>query len=313
MSRCSTRIQQIGTLRFGRRTTLAVLWIIAMILAINRFVLPLKGRSHPYLVSCSDNQLYVVKSYDNPLGTRSLVSELLGARLADKVGLPVAPATVVAVPQFHLTHDEAALRKPRRHIPPGLHCAIRYVVDPRSGQVYDYLPATMLSHVKDLKTFAGALAFHLWVQNHDRPQVVYWRLHHSSEYRAVFIDHGMCFGGPEWHFDLCQGTGLYYHAAVYNDIQTWDSFEPYLSTIENIRCEELMELASDVPQEWCDDLFSLRAMIIRLYERRLEVRELLKNCIRSHPEYFPNWCAIETVSGLDPIPISAGTNKLVWV
>jgi glutathione synthase/RimK-type ligase-like ATP-grasp enzyme len=46
---------------------------------------------------CSDQAYYVVKFQNNPQGVRILANELLGTRLAARMGLPTPVAAVVEV------------------------------------------------------------------------------------------------------------------------------------------------------------------------------------------------------------------------
>jgi hypothetical protein len=48
---------------------------------------------------CSDGHYYVVKFQNNPQHRRILVNELLGTRLAARLGLPTTPVAIVNVPE----------------------------------------------------------------------------------------------------------------------------------------------------------------------------------------------------------------------
>jgi len=265
-----------------------------MKLTAETFIRRLKGSSQPLLLRCSDKRFYVTKFQGNPQGNHVLANELLGSRLGTKIGIPVAPSFVIEVSDSFLSQSpEISFKSPQGQSPiaEGLHCGSRYVINPAVGSTYDYLPATMLDRVADLNPFAGALAFHLWVQNHGNPQPVFWRPSIRHLYRVTFIDHGLCFGGPNWHWHLGrgQGTALYFHRAVYREIDGWSSFEPFLRAIENIRLEELQALAEGIPECWCGDSVQLDQMLQRLFARKLLVRDLITACVAAHPEHFPLW------------------------
>ena len=57
----------------------------------------MRGGAQSHLMRCEDENYYVVKFQNNPQGTRILANELLGTRLAARIGLPVAPVAVVEV------------------------------------------------------------------------------------------------------------------------------------------------------------------------------------------------------------------------
>lgn len=55
---------------------------------------------------CEDEEYYVVKSQNNPPGLRILANELLGTRLAARLGLPAAGASVIEVRDELIAHTE---------------------------------------------------------------------------------------------------------------------------------------------------------------------------------------------------------------
>src|SRR5580692_8422977 len=57
----------------------------------------MRGGAQSHLMRCSDENYYVVKFQNNPQHRRVLVNELLGTRLASRLGLPTAPVSVVEV------------------------------------------------------------------------------------------------------------------------------------------------------------------------------------------------------------------------
>src|SRR5713226_6417980 len=52
----------------------------------------MRGGSQSHLMRCSDGNYYVVKFQNNPQHRRILVNELLGTRLARRLGLPTKSA-----------------------------------------------------------------------------------------------------------------------------------------------------------------------------------------------------------------------------
>ena len=78
----------------------------------------MRGGAQSHLMRCADDSYYVVKFQNNPQGVRILVNELLGTRLAARLGLPVAGASVVEVrPELIARTDvykRQALPKPAR-------------------------------------------------------------------------------------------------------------------------------------------------------------------------------------------------------
>jgi hypothetical protein len=57
----------------------------------------MRGGAQSHLMRCSDGNYYVVKFQNNPQHRRVLVNDLLGTRLASRLGLPTAPVAVIEV------------------------------------------------------------------------------------------------------------------------------------------------------------------------------------------------------------------------
>src|ERR1700685_1422032 len=118
----------------------------------------MRGGAQGHLMRCSDGNFYVVKFQNNPQHLRVLANELLATRLAESVGLPVPVAEIITVKEWliantpELRMDAAGLSS---HCKGGLQFGARYVCDPAEGQVFDYLPESMLPKVRNLTAFAG--------------------------------------------------------------------------------------------------------------------------------------------------------------
>ena len=118
----------------------------------------MRGGAQSHLMRCDDGHYYVVKFQNNPQHRRVLVNELLGTRLAGRLGLPTVPAEIVEVSKelIRLT-PELAMGLPRSRVPcqPGLQFGSRYPVDPRRIALHDFLPEEQLGNVENLHDFAG--------------------------------------------------------------------------------------------------------------------------------------------------------------
>src|SRR5947209_13163967 len=106
----------------------------------------MRGGAQSHLMRCLDargqEQYYVVKFQNNPQHRRILVNELLGTKLAGRLGLPITPAEIIYVDQelIRLT-PEMCMEMPRARIPyqAGLQFGSRYPGDPRSLTLFDFL------------------------------------------------------------------------------------------------------------------------------------------------------------------------------
>ena len=242
---------------------------------------------------CSDGYFYVVKFRNNPQHLRVLANELLATRLAERAGLPVAAAEVVEVGEWLIANThELNIQLAHGSVPcePGLQFGSRYVVDPLEGQVFDYMPMEMLSRVRNLETFAGILALDKWTCNANGRQAAFWRKSRERKYTASFIDQGYCFNAGEWTFPDSPLRGVYARNDVYAGVRGWQSFEPWLSAVEQMDEKVLWAAAGEIPPEWyCGDWDALEQLIKILLERRRLVRELITAFRVSSRRPFPNW------------------------
>jgi hypothetical protein len=137
----------------------------------------MRGGAQSHLMRCSDGNYYVVKFQNNPQHRRVLVNELLGTRLASRLGLPTAPVEVVEVGAelIRLT-PELCIELPRSRTPctAGLQFGSRYPGDPRQMALHDFLPDEKLREVQNLHDFAGMLVFDKWVCNTNGRQTVFF-------------------------------------------------------------------------------------------------------------------------------------------
>lgn len=137
----------------------------------------MRGGAQSHLMRCSDGNYYVVKFQNNPQHRRILVNELLGTRLASRLGLPTAPVEVIEVGAelIRLT-PELCIELPRSRMPcaAGLQFGSRYPGDPRRMTLHDFLPDEKLREVENLHDFAGMLVFDKWTCNTNGRQTVFF-------------------------------------------------------------------------------------------------------------------------------------------
>lgn len=258
----------------------------------------MRGGSQSQLMSCSDGEYYVVKFQNNPQGVRILANEFLATALAERLGLPVARAGVVIVSEDLTTYtDEMFIELARGRIPlrPGLCFGSRYQRGAKTPNqqtsvvAYDCLRQHELARVENVSDFVGMLVFDKWTGNMDSRQVVF--VQNLCKYRALMIDHGLCFGGFRWHFPDCAAHGLYFPPLVYRNIRGFEAFEPWLDRLDREIDEAVLnDAARGIPAEWYDgDTNSLSRLLDQLDQRRKIVRNELWKAHRSFPQLFPHW------------------------
>jgi hypothetical protein len=260
------------------------------------FVRRMRGGSQPWLVRCEDGESYVVKFQNNPQHARVLANEMLASRLAQTIRLPVALAAFVEVPlsligsnpQMSLDHGEH-----RETLSPGLHFGSRFPGAPGQTLVADFLPDRLLRRVKNLTSvFLGAFVFDQWTCNCDGRQVIFHRPagDQESPYAVAMIDQGFCFNDGDWTFPDSPMRGIYPRRLVYENVLGVESFEPFLSRIENVTASELEDCARGIPSKWCEpDPSELARLIEVLYARRRAVRQAVIDAKNSSLHPFPRW------------------------
>ncbi len=260
----------------------------------------MRGGAQSHLMRCDDGGYYVVKFQNNPQHTRVLVNELLGTRLARRLGLLTTPVAIISVSEdlIRLTPD-LCMEMPRTRIPcrAGLQFGSRYPGDPHRLTLLDFLPDKQLMEVENLHEFPGMLVFDKWTCNTNGRQTLFFREQEDGaetaelRYRAVMIDQGFCFNAGEWNFPDAPLRGLYARNRVYEGVTGRDSFGPWIERIEKRITKRVFDdLIREIPPEWyADDLDAVMRLAEQLYRRRTLVPELVwaaKNTTR-HP--FPNW------------------------
>lgn len=256
----------------------------------------MRGGAQSHLMRCDDGRYYVVKFQNNPQHTRVLANDWLGTRLGRLIGLPMPDVSVVDVDPWLVEHTpelRMELCGHRMLFTAGLSFGSQYVISPTEGQVYDYLPETMIATVRNLRDFAGALALDKWTCNANGRQAAFWKKARERKFTASFIDQGYCFNAGEWNFPDAPLRGVFGRNDVYACITGWDSFEPWLRKIENFPESSLWPLAEEIPPEWYgSDVDAIQHLFTRLLERRGRVRELILSFKNSSRNPFPNWCDV---------------------
>jgi hypothetical protein len=175
---------------------------------------------------------------------------------------------------------------------PGLQFGSRFLggLSGIPGQVVDYLPEQQLAEVRNVREFAGMLALDKWTGNCNGRQAVFDRRPRERRYRATFIDQGFCFNAGEWTFPDSPLRGVYQRNCVYAHVDGWQSFEPWLTRIEEMPPEKIWSIAEIVPPEWYSgDTAVLERLMEKLLGRRTRVRELIGSFRDSDREPFPLW------------------------
>lgn len=253
----------------------------------------MRGGAQAHLMRADDGHFYVVKFQNNPQHLRVLANELLATRLAESAGLPVPVTEIIEVREWLIRNTPDLcidISGMASQCKPGLQFGARYVCDPAEGHVFDYLPESMFAKVKNLAAFAGMLVVDKWLGNANGRQAVFWKKTNERKYTPTFIDQGYCFNAGEWNFPDSALRGVYARNFVYQDVRGWESFEPWLSRVENFDPALIDEIAGAVPPAWTGNGWKeMETLAAAILERRSKVRELITAFRNSTRQPFPKW------------------------
>lgn len=253
----------------------------------------MRGGAQSHLMRADDGHFYVVKFQNNPQHLRVLANELLATRIAERIGLPVPVTDIVKVEdwlisntsELHMDTGGFAAR-----CKTGLQFGARFVCDPAEGQIFDYLPESMMAKVKNLAAFAGMLVVDKWLGNANGRQAVFWKKLNERKYTATFIDQGYCFNAGAWDFPDSAMRGVYARNLVYQQVTGWESFEPWLTRVEKFTPAAIHEIVEAIPPEWAgNDWSDLEKLTEAIVQRRSKVRELITAFRNSTRQPFPAW------------------------
>lgn len=254
------------------------------------------GGSQSHLMRCADKQFYIVKFKNNMQGSRSLANEMLATRLGLMLGLPMAEGEIINVDaQVILSHCDMRIHLTRgeRLCSEGHSFGSRYIGNPniRYRYIGDDAHHGGKPRVDNLSDFIGMLVFDTWMSNTDSRQAIFHRKCSTEPYHATMIDHGFCLTGEDWLFADTPCRFLDSKFWLYEKVFGIDSFEPWLSRLEQqITLDNILEAAIGIPPEWYEyDWHRLVTVVRTLFVRRQFVRKLIWEIHSLKPLAFPNW------------------------
>jgi HipA-like protein len=265
----------------------------------------MRGGAQAHLIEGEDGAFYVVKFTNNPQHRRILINEWLACEFLRYLQIHV-PDTVLfeLTPEFIASSPELYLLMGSRREPiiPGIHFGSRLAVHPDRVAIFDFLPDKLLLKVENRVDFLGTLVFEKWVGNADSRQAVFFRAGAKTwtparseaaprlGFLAQMIDHGFAFSGPHWEFQDSPLQGLYFRTAIYDEVQSLDSFQPWLDLIEHFPVEVIDTAWKSIPSAWLEsDAEELEHMLERLMRRRPRVRHLVSDLKKNRSNAFANW------------------------
>lgn len=276
-----------------------------MPVSARKLIRKMRGGAQSHLIEADDGRFYVVKFQNNPQHRRILVNEWIAARFLEYLQIAVPATAIVKVSEEFLTENPEVyiqLGNRRSAVAAGWHFGSCFPGDPATVAVYDFVPDTLLSKVENISEFLGILVFDKWTANADARQSIFLRARLREFARAsadhplrtgfvaLMMDHGYIFNGPHWDYPDSPLQGMYFRPMVYEKVNGWDSFQPWLDRVIHFPESVVDEAYRSIPPEWVrGDEEALEAMLENLMRRRKRVAELIKGCSEGRVKPFPNW------------------------
>jgi hypothetical protein len=269
-----------------------------------RLIRKMRGGAQAHLLECDDGHFYVVKFLNNPQHRRILINEWIASVFLNYLQISAPAAVIVNLSaEFLESNPEVHIQLGTRHlsVEPGWHFGSRYPGDPAKVMVYDFLPDVLLDKVVNVGEFRGVLAFDKWMGNADARQSIFFRARlrqwspgPEQSPRAGFVahmmDHGYVFDGPHWIFPDSPLQGLYFRPSVYQNVRSFDDFEPWLDRVVHFPEEVVDAAQKQIPPDWlAEDGPALDAMLAKLMSRRKRVPDLIRESTRGRVNPFPEW------------------------
>ena len=270
-----------------------------------RLIRKMRGGAQAHLLECDDGHFYVVKFRNNPQHRRILINEWIASVFLDHLQISTPPATIVSLSAAFLeANPDIYIQLGLRHqaVEPGWHFGSRYPGDPAKIMVYDFLPDILLDKVVNAGEFLGVLAFDKWMGNADARQSIFFRARFRQTspaesapsprtgFVAQMMDHGYVFDGPHWKFSDSPIQGLYFRTDIYQRVQGWDDFQPWLDRIVYFPDDVIDAAQNEIPPEWVgEDAAALQSILKKLRSRRLRVPDLIDDSRRGSANPFPQW------------------------
>jgi len=265
----------------------------------------MRGGAQAHLVEADNGALYIIKFTNNPQGRRILINEWLACAFLRYLQIHVPETTIVEItPEFLEDNPEMyfSIGPKKESISPGLHFGSRMSVNPDRVAIFDFLPDKLLGKIENRVDFLGILAFDNWVSNADSRQAVFFRAKAKVwapikgeapaklGFFAQMIDHGYAFSGLQWHFQDSPIQGLYFRTSVYDEVQSMDSFQPWLDMIASFPVEVMDAALKEIPGAWMDgDETAVEGVLETLLKRRSRVPDLISDVRQKRTTAFANW------------------------
>jgi hypothetical protein len=243
-----------------------------------------QGSSGAQYMASDDGTQYVVKFKENGQGLRVLVNELVANAIALHLDLP-CPKGVIAEISDELIKIANIPPIQGRAVSSGCHFATKRIMNPYSNP-----PTQLIGQASNRNTYPGIVLFDILTFNSNRNNAGnYIVVNAGANIEFYIIDHGHCFGNPNWDVSLVQKIGTWNSQNLMNEIAECitgnDPFRIYIQKIRSISDDFINKIIDEVPAEW--QLLQSEKEALRSF--LIGQRDRIEEIILGSKGRFPYW------------------------
>jgi hypothetical protein len=229
-----------------------------------------------------------VKFKENNQGPRVLTNELVASGLAHLIELPTPQVALIQIiPAFLEAKGNEFLRtRYGKPVSPGVHFGSQ-----RLGGVENTAVAAHLSKCINSDLLPGFFVFDMWTNNSDRKMehcLIVKPDFHPKGYYVSSVDHGHCFGGPNWTIAITSQVGTWCgsHVPEMARLVTGDApFAPWPAKLRAVSENLIDAVLAEIPDEWEPSKQERAALRMFVLAQRDRVPAILE----ANRHLFPNW------------------------
>lgn len=240
------------------------------------------GGSRSLLMLDDTCKMWVVKFTGTPQHRRTLINELVASRLVVDLGLTLPQVSYISVSDAvarTLNSEFANSGEGSFAYSGGTHFGSRYMGGLLPGLVTDqhFGPATDVVNGAEL---AGIYVCDVWLNNIDRRQAVFVRNARQRRRRAFWIDHGFCFGGPDWDLNREVSRHGYRDLArcIYPNLA--EQLDLWTERVQRLPLIRFHSLIAELPVAWCEgEEKALLFLLEQVFSRRRNLKRLVAEAV----------------------------------
>lgn len=242
------------------------------------------GVTVPRVFRANDDNIYVVKLQNNPMGTKVLVNEYIACWFGQRMELCFPPSDLIRIDEQVMQKHKSLRAAGRRS---KIHFASQYIHSNK------YVGKNNLYKANNKSAMAGVMLFDHMFHNIDRTKnrknlIVCVR---NSAYTLYAIDNSHLFVRGRWNSKSLENLAtkiVINRRRAYGWLLTYfftsGDFTPYVAKVKDIEEDELAQLVEDIPQEWLPKAEERAALLTYMIKRCKMVDQIALRLCQSIPD-----------------------------